>query len=51
MGIVDYVILTVIAVCVVLAWRTWRKSGSCNCSSICTGNCAACRGKCECKDK
>lgn len=51
MSIADYVILAVIAACAILAWRTWRKSGSCNCSTGCTGNCASCKGKCDCGGK
>lgn len=52
MGIADYVILAVIAACAILAWRTWRKTGSCNCSTGgCTGNCASCKGKCDCAGK
>ena len=45
MGAADIIILAVIAVCVVLAWRTWRKTGGCSCaSSGCYGDCAKCRG-------
>ena len=45
MGAADIIILAVIAVCVVLAWRTWCKTGGCSCaSSGCCGDCAKCRG-------
>lgn len=52
MGAADIIILAVIAVCVVLAWRTWRKTGGCSCASSgcscafsgCCGDCAKCRG-------
>lgn len=53
MGVADFVILAVIAVCVYFAWRTWRKSGSCSCGSGsgCCGDCTACRGKANCDKK
>lgn len=48
MGIADFVILAVIAVCVVLAWRALRKSGSYSCSGgSCCGDCASYKGKCN----
>ena len=39
MSILDYLLLFAVAVCVVLAIRSYRKSGSCRCG---TGGCSGC---------
>lgn len=51
MRLIDYLLLAIVAVCAVIAWRVWRramKKGGC-CGSGCTGNCAQCGRNCDCK--
>ena len=51
MRLIDYLLLAIVAVCAVIAWRVWRramKRGGC-CGSGCTGNCAQCGRNCDCK--
>ena len=50
MRLIDYLLLAIVAVCAVIAWRVWRramKKGGC-CGSGCTGNCAQCGRNCDC---
>ena len=51
MRLIDYLLLAIVAVCAVIAWRgvgrPQKKSGSCG--SGCTGNCAQCGRNCDCK--
>ena len=49
MRLIDYLLLAIVAVCAVIAWRVWRramKKGGC-CGSGCTGNCARCTHHCS----
>ena len=49
MRLIDYLLLAVVAVCAVIAFRVWRraiKKGGC-CGSGCTGNCARCTHHCS----
>ena len=51
MRLIDYLLLAIVAVCAVIAWRVWHhtmKKGGC-CGSGCTGNCAQCGRNCDCK--
>lgn len=51
MGPLDYILLAIVAVCAVVAFRVWRramKKGGC-CGGNCTGNCAQCGRNCDCK--
>ena len=53
MRLIDYLLLAVVAVCAVIAFRVWRramKKGGC-CGSGCTGNCAQCGRNCDCKKR
>ena len=53
MGPLDYILLAIVAVCAVIAWRVWRramKKGGC-CGSGCTGNCAQCGRNCDGKQE
>lgn len=53
MRLMDYLLLAIVAVCAVIAFRVWRrtmKKGGC-CGGACTGNCAQCGKHCDCKDK
>lgn len=48
MGAADWLLLGVVAVCAVFAWRTWRKSlrrGGCACGG-CGGSCERCPSGC-----
>ena len=48
MRLIDYLLLAIVAVCAVIAWRVWRramKKGGC-CASGCTGSCAQCTHRC-----
>lgn len=49
MRLIDYLLLAIVAVCAVIAWRVWRramKKGGC-CGGSCTGNCAQCGHPCS----
>lgn len=49
MRLIDYLLLAVVAVCAVIAFRVWHramKNGGC-CGSGCTGNCAQCTHHCS----
>ena len=49
MQLIDYLLLAIVAVCAVIAFRVWRramKKGGC-CGSGCTGNCAQCTHHCS----
>ena len=51
MRLIDYLLLAIVAVCAVIAWRVWHramKKGGC-CGSGCTDNCAQCGRNCDCK--
>ena len=53
MRALDYILLAIVAVCAVIAWRVWRrtmKKGGC-CGGNCTGNCAQCGRACAHKPK
>lgn len=53
MRLIDYLLLAIVAVCAVIAFRVWRsamKKGGC-CGSGCTGNCAQCSRHCGDKTK
>ena len=53
MHLADYILLAIVAVCAVIAWRVWRrtmKKGGC-CGGNCTGNCAQCGRACAHKPK
>ena len=53
MRALDYILLAIVAVCAVIAWRVWRrtmKKGGC-CDGNCTGNCAQCGRACAHKPK
>lgn len=53
MCLIDYLLLAIVAVCAVIAFRVWRrtmKKGGC-CGSSCTGNCAQCGRHCGDKTK
>ena len=53
MRLIDYLLLAIVAVCAVIAFRVWRramKKGGC-CGSGCTGNCASCQEHCNDKQK
>lgn len=53
MGPLDYILLAIVAVCAVIAWRVWRrtmKKGGC-CGGNCTGDCAQCGRACAHKPK
>lgn len=53
MRLIDYLLLAVVAVCAVIAFRVWRramKKGGC-CGGNCTGNCAQCSRHCGDKTK
>ncbi len=48
MGLLDYILLAIVAVCAVIAFRVWHramKKGGC-CGGSCTGNCAQCAHHC-----
>lgn len=49
----DIIILLIVAVLLVLAWRTAHKKGGCSCGSGsgCCGDCAHCRHSCDKCDK
>ena len=49
MRLIDYLLLAVVAVCAVIAWRVWRRAmkKGCCCGSGCTGNCAQCTHHCS----
>ena len=44
MRALDYILLAIVAVCAVIAWRVW-------CGGNCTGNCAQCGRACAHKPK
>ena len=49
MRALDYILLAVIALCALLAFRTWRKalkSGDCCGHGGCSGDCAHCGAAC-----
>lgn len=49
MRLIDYLLLAVVVVCAVIAFRVWHramKKGGC-CGSGCTGNCAQCTHHCS----
>ena len=51
MRLIDYLLLAVVAVCAVIAWRVWHramKKGGC-CGSGCASKCA--QGSLHCEDK
>ena len=53
MRALDYILLAIVAVCAVIAWRVWRrtmKKGGC-CGGNCTGSCAQCGRACAHKPK
>ena len=53
MRALDYILLAIVAVCAVIAWRVWwrtMKKGGC-CGGNCTGNCAQCGRACAHKPK
>lgn len=43
MGVLDWIIILLVACALVLALRIYLKSGKCSCGSGCCGDCAACR--------
>ncbi len=48
MGLLDYILLAIVAVCAVIAFRVWHramKKGGC-CGGSRTGNCAQCAHHC-----
>ena len=49
----DIIILLIVAVLLVLAWRTAHKKGGCSCGSGsgCCGDCAHCGSSCDKKDE
>ena len=51
--ILDIIILLVVTVLLVLAWRTAHKKGGCSCGSGsgCCGDCARCRHSCDNKEE
>ena len=51
MRLIDYLLLAIVAVCAVIAWRVWRRAMKTDlcCGSGCTGNCAQCGRTCDCK--
>ena len=53
MKLLDIVILLIVAVLLVLAWRTAHKKGGCSCGSGsgCCGDCAHCGSNCGKKDE
>ena len=49
MRLIDYLLLAIVAVCAVIAWRVWRRAMKKGGGSGCTGNCAQCGRNCDCK--
>jgi len=51
--LLDIIILLVVTVLLVLAWRTAHKKGGCSCGSGsgCCGDCARCRHSCDNKEE
>ena len=48
MRLIDYLLLAVVAVCAVIAFRVWRRAMKKG-GSGCTDNCAQCGRNCDCK--
>ena len=48
MRLIDYLLLAIVAVCAVIAWRVWRRAMK---KGGCTGNCAQCSRHCGDKTK
>lgn len=46
MRLIDYLLLAIVAVCAVIAWRVWHRAMK---KGGCTGNCAQCGRNCDCK--